>query len=671
MERCNGCMKLKKSHPVCEHCGYDERTKNQEHQLPVGTVLHGQYQVGKVLGQGGFGITYLGWDRTLQMPVAIKELFPMGMVSRNCNYSCKVTNTDGGKWKDQVRDIRNRFLQEARTLAQLSNVSEIVNIRYFFEENNTAYIIMEYLQGTDLRRYVKQKGGCLSAQETLSIMKPVIRALSVVHEHSLIHRDISPDNIMMMDDGKIKILDFGAAKSVTNPDQNNPLSQSTQAILKHGFAPIEQYQSRGSLGPWTDVHALCATIFFCLTGNVPPDAPRRIVEGIHLDWSRFPDLTDRQRSVLGAGMAIRAQDRTASMEALYAELYRSEQQKIIPDTPRIAKTCPVCMQELGQSGVCGRCGHDARFSNKTWQLPAGTFLSRRYGVGRVLAEGTCDITYKGWDLSRNRPVAIREFFVRGMVDRDSQSNLRLMDVEPAWQEFVRRAYDNFYTSTRNLTTIGTGAQFPSVYEVLNEKGTAYQIMEFVPGKTLARYVRERGGKLDPARALALMEPVIRGMGNAHRSGEIHRDLNPNNIKVTEDGKAWILDFCIVPELRTPWEIRQGMKQQPSPFHPYELYTDRYPLNPATDVYAVCAILYWCMTGQLPPDGPRRVRDHVNPQWWLIPGLTPQQRNTLDKGMAVQNGSRIANMEELYNGLFLGDGDMPTIPAGNNGWSWRT
>lgn len=652
-KRCYSCMQLKKKHPYCEHCGYDERKKNEIHQLPAGTVLHNQYMVGRVLGQGGFGITYVGWDKLLQMPVAIKELFPSGMVTRNSQYSTVVTNTDAEKYKGLVQDIRKRFLQEARVLAQLSHVTEIVNVRYFFEENNTAYIIMEYLKGTDLKHYVENHGGRLSARETLDIMRPVIKALSVVHENNLIHRDISPDNIMMLEGGRIKLLDFGAAKTVVNPDKNNPLSQSTQTILKHGFAPIEQYQSKGNLGPWSDVHALCATIYFCLTGEVPPDAPRRIVEGTRPDWNRFHDLTDRQRRALEKGMQIRAVDRTGSMEELYNDLYAEANQNRGGSgvTEPMKLRCPVCGREMSHGLTCSRCGYDTRLRHTKHQLTAGTILSGRYSVGHALGQSSCDITYAGWDLAGDRPVAIKEFFLQGMVERDSQYGLRLAGGEPLWQSYVQKAFQNFLTSARNWAKMGTVPEFPEIYEVFEDKRLAYAVMEYIPGKSLRRYVLSQGGKLSASRALSLMEPVIRAMGEAFRMGEVHRDLNPDNIKITDDGRARIIDFSIIPDLRNPWEVRQGLKQQPSPFHPYELYTGKYSLNPAVDVYAVCAILYWCVTGQEPPDGIRQMRDHIRPEWWRISGLTEQQRQTLERGMSLTPGNRPSTMEELADGLY--------------------
>ncbi len=319
-KRCYGCMRLKTQSPLCEHCGYNENIDNLPHQLPLGTILHGQYEVGKVLGQGGFGITYLGWDRALESPVAIKEYYPSAIGSRETLSSLTVSCTSE-QGLDSFRHNQKRFLKEARVLAKLSGIPGIVRVLNLFEENETAYIVMEYVQGMDLRRYVQLMGGKLTPEQTFAILKPVMQVLEKVHEADLVHRDISPDNIMLQPDGTAKLLDFGAVREVVDADTEKMLSQSTEAILKHGFAPLEQYQKKGSLGPWTDVYAMCATIYYCLTGAVPPEAHARLLDGEQIPWDTVPGLTQAQREDLAQGMQLLPRERTASMAALSRVLY--------------------------------------------------------------------------------------------------------------------------------------------------------------------------------------------------------------------------------------------------------------------------------------------------------------------------------------------------------------
>lgn len=338
---CYGCMKEKTSSPVCEHCGFDERQRNERHQLPIGIVLRQQYVVGRVLGQGGFGITYIGWDMNLDMPVAIKEFYPGSMVSRDCTIQTEIhcyTNA-----RAAYEDSKNRFLREAKALARFREVPEIVHVQNFFEENGTAYIVMEYVQGTDLRNYLRSAAVRPTVQEVLEILRPVLQALATVHQAGLVHRDISPDNIMLLPNGKVKLLDFGAVREVGNAAVDKELTHATQAILKHGFAPLEQYQAKGALGPWTDIYALCATIYYCATGKVPPEAHERMMEDIPIAWSSVPGLTGQQTDTLEKGMALMPRDRIGSAQELYEGLYGTP--KAVPrektETPAAEEKIPV------------------------------------------------------------------------------------------------------------------------------------------------------------------------------------------------------------------------------------------------------------------------------------------------------------------------------------------
>ena len=246
MAICISCQKTIES-PVCPHCGYPAKPQNEPHQLPVGTMLRGRYQVGRVLGQGGFGITYLGRDTLMETTVAIKEFYPSGIVTRDIGSTRVVCLTE--KMTDHYVRSKERFLREAKALVRFRSIPEVVDLLDFVEENETAYIVMEYVRGVDLGRYIQSKGGRLGVDETFRILRPVMEALATVHKGNIVHRDISPDNIILDPLGGAKLLDFGAVRTVDAPDLEKGLAKSTEAILKHGFAPLEQYNSRGSLGP--------------------------------------------------------------------------------------------------------------------------------------------------------------------------------------------------------------------------------------------------------------------------------------------------------------------------------------------------------------------------------------------------------------------------------------
>ena len=329
-KRCPSCLR----EYVGERCscGYPEKGQNASHQLPVGTVLRGRYMIGKALGQGGFGITYLAWDKLMQTAVAVKEFYPGGTVFRKSATSLAV-ECGTEEIIPHYEYSKERFLREAGALVKFKDIPEIVDILDFAEENNTAYIVMEYVRGMDLAKYVAMKGGKLSPEETFRILRPVMEALAKVHKGGIVHRDISPDNIILDPMGGAKLLDFGAVRAVEDPDVDKGLNKSTEAILKQGFAPIEQYNTRGNLGPWTDEYAVCATVWYCLTGTVPAEASIRVSEGIDPDWAGIPGLPAHQQKALEKGMACRAKDRYRSLDELLEALFPSEEKMAVSPEP--------------------------------------------------------------------------------------------------------------------------------------------------------------------------------------------------------------------------------------------------------------------------------------------------------------------------------------------------
>ena len=339
-KRCHACMQIV-SGAVCEHCGYNMNTPSPRHHLAAGTVLNGQYYIGRALGQGGFGITYFAWDLNLDTPVAIKEYYPAGYVHRDNLQSQEVVGNQ--QTNHLFQNGKEYFLREAKSLAKLATVPEIVHIRTYFQANGTAYIVMEYITGMPLHKYVMNRGYRISVGETLSILKPVMEALARVHDANLIHRDISPDNIMLMPNGKVKLLDFGAARSSENADPSKALPKSTQAVAKHGYTPVEQYQTRGALGPWTDVYALCATFFFCITGSSPTSAMDRMVYQQNFDWANLaPELNAYQVATLNRGLALNPKDRIGSVRELFRGLYGLE----------MFQWCKTCAECISQDCAC-------------------------------------------------------------------------------------------------------------------------------------------------------------------------------------------------------------------------------------------------------------------------------------------------------------------------------
>ena len=297
----------------CHHCDGTSHITAERHQLVAGTVLHNRYLLGHALGHGGFGITYIGRDLVLDQRVAVKEYFPSSFATRDISLSLDIT-VSGEQQRELLAKGKSKMLSEAQVLARLSNVDGVVHVQDFFEENNTAYIVMEYLEGKDLRSVLFTK--TFSAEETLRMMLPVIESLELVHEQNVIHRDISPDNIMQLDSGALKLMDFGAARDAVPEDD-----ASVSVVLKAGYAPAEQYFRRGNQGPWTDIYALCATMMKCITGKTPPDALQRL----DMDTIQWPSqqkirISAKQEKILKKGLELKPEDRYQNLGELRRDI---------------------------------------------------------------------------------------------------------------------------------------------------------------------------------------------------------------------------------------------------------------------------------------------------------------------------------------------------------------
>lgn len=268
--RCMNCMKeYEEGQAKCPRCGYVRGTRPREiYHLYPEMELADRYIIGTVVGFGGFGVLYRAWDRKLEHMVAIKEYYPAGMVTRIPGQKEVILYT--GKKHDEYKNGLTRFLDEARNTARFSSNPNIVNVFDFFEENGTAYMVMEFLEGVSLKEYISRAGGRLPWQQAVEIGLRIIDALKDVHGAKILHRDLSPDNVFMCDDGKIKLLDFGAARFTGLDDE-----KTRTIVLKMGFAPPEQYRSKSQQGPYTDIYALGATLYRAITGQTPDESVNR------------------------------------------------------------------------------------------------------------------------------------------------------------------------------------------------------------------------------------------------------------------------------------------------------------------------------------------------------------------------------------------------------------
>ena len=326
---CPYCMSPIAEGESCPACGrLAEGYEPLPHHLPAGTVLTDRYLLGAVIGEGGFGITYIGLDLLLKIKVAIKEYYPRDRAIRTSAVTTVVNSFTGNAGKGYEKGKR-RFIEEARIMARMEKQSAIVGVRDFFESNNTAYIVMEFVEGATLSQLVERRGGRILPAELLGMVEPLFGALSDLHGMGLIHRDISPDNIML-EKGAMRLLDFGCARDMEASDE------TLNITLRHGYAPVEQYRNSGQ-GPWTDVYALSATLYYCLTGIVPPQSLERLMEeSLVLPNKIGVPLSELEERALLWGMGIQPKDRPQSIEQLYGALYKGD-----PVPPPLPDSDPV------------------------------------------------------------------------------------------------------------------------------------------------------------------------------------------------------------------------------------------------------------------------------------------------------------------------------------------
>lgn len=295
-ELCMNCFSVKGQYEVCPFCGYVEGTPpRQPHYLTPGTVLGNRFIVGTAIGVGGFGITYKCFDSTLGVIVAVKEFYPAGLVNRAPGES-RVGLLSGDK-KGQYQEQLQRFLLEAQSVAQFGKAKDIVNVFDFFEENGTAYIVMEYIDGVLLKDYL-EKQGVIAPEAAMSIIMPIIEAVKKIHSKGIIHRDISPDNIFIADENTIKIFDFGAARL-----NNSKEGMAAEPVIKVGYSPLEQYRDKSRQGFYTDVYAVGAILYQMLTGVKPIESTER-------------EFKDELKSPRELGVKVSANTDRAVMEAL-------------------------------------------------------------------------------------------------------------------------------------------------------------------------------------------------------------------------------------------------------------------------------------------------------------------------------------------------------------------
>ena len=459
IRRCMGCMSTYEAiDEMCPFCGYIEGTPAKEaYHIKPGSLLHDRYTVGRAIGFGGFGITYIAWDNKLMQKVAIKEYMPSEYATRVPG-NLTVTIYDGERYTEFMTGLQ-KFLDEAQRLAKFQNVPGIVRILDCFSENLTAYIVMEYLDGMTLKQYLAEHGGKLPYEEAVEFILPVLAALQAVHKEGIIHRDISPDNIFITEDGEVKLLDFGAARYASTG-----YSKSLSVILKPGYAPAEQYLSHGEQGPWSDVYATAATLYRMITGVVPEEA----LERKEKDTLKPPAALgaklpkNAEKAILNA-LNVRVENRTASAEEFEAQLLSTANVIRVTEKgeKRFNAKMPLWMRAslIAAAGLAAVC--IVLFATGVLKLGVGNrliFSSTLFDGGDVNTPGVINLTQEeGSDAAARQGMT---FYVMGAYESTTAARGIIMSQDPAPGTKVP-------AGSRLKVEVSTGPQYALIPDIID------------------------------------------------------------------------------------------------------------------------------------------------------------------------------------------------------------
>lgn len=324
---CLNCFRDKGEYEVCPHCGYSGASDHvQTCYLQPGVILSGRFIIGKAVGMGGFGITYKAYDAKLDMIVAIKEFYPGGMANRTMGGTQVEIFT--GSQEDSYRRMLERFLEEARNMAVFSKESDIVRVYDYFEENGTAYIVMEFIEGMLLKDYLKEYGA-IRQKDAVPLFLNILQIINKLHMHGIIHKDISPDNLFVQENNKIKLFDFGAANF-----QGKLEEDLHEVVVKAGYAPPEQYRKNVKPDPTMDVYAAGALFYEIITGERPLAATDRMIEDdLELPTKLGVEVDENLEKAILKAMALDPEQRFHSIQEFYDTVAESREVEIMKPKP--------------------------------------------------------------------------------------------------------------------------------------------------------------------------------------------------------------------------------------------------------------------------------------------------------------------------------------------------
>lgn len=361
----------------------DKTSKSDTYWLLEGSQLNHRYKVQRVIAEGGMGLVYFGFDEVLQTQVSIKEFFPRKYSMRQGG---KELRPYEGEAEEFFKSGLEKFINEARTLARFGSYDSVVSTRDFFYENNTGYIVMDYIDGLTVRELI-EKEGKMKPERVLALMKPVLYAMSAIHEAGLLHRDIAPDNLILRSNGSLVLIDFGTARFL-NDDEEKTMT----IYYKSGYSASEQYAPDMEKGPFTDLYGICATMYYMLTGIKPQESIQRILKDRVVPLENFHNISleKEKKELIMQGMAIQSSKRIKNVDVLYEELYKEAEAEGKKGLKGMGYKIALLIVIFSIMFVCVKIG--ASYSKKEVTVPVASQTPIVSATATILSTATPKVT---------------------------------------------------------------------------------------------------------------------------------------------------------------------------------------------------------------------------------------------------------------------------------------
>lgn len=571
-----------------------EQISSHSFSLPQGFLLqNGKYRIESVLDEGGMGYSYAAVLVQLDIKITIKELFLAGKCLRGNAGEVTLKSLSA----DRFEGFKNDFISEGRSLAKFKHPN-LVKVRDIFEENNTAYLIMDYVEGTVLEQYVAQRVG-ISEEEALSYTRQIAGALDEIHGQGLLHKDVQPSNIIITDNGIAVLVGMGVTAQFNKPN------------AAPNYAPMEQYiaqyAKKDTCGPFTDIYSLAATLYYCLMAEHPYSAIERQNAELVPPKTLLPNLEEATNTAIMKAMAMNIAERPQSI-AEWLHILR----------PALVKK------------------HEHRYA-----LKSGTALQQgRYRIETLNDSNGQTFTYNAVDLKNGQFVVIEELFFTAQCIR-SEHHRVLSDTigEENWKEIV-----GDYEQEAQLLKGIKHPNWIAVLTVFRENNTIYKVSEKIEAVSMSEYIAHKG-KITEREAVGLTRQVAAALRLLHDKGIIHKDICPDNIQVHPQKGAMLGGLGIKID-----RYKGGGIQDILGFFPIEQYIANAALSKSTDIYSLAATLYYCTTGNVPMSVFDRYYANLPALRQVNRSISQNTNSAVLKALAVKAEDRYTSLPEFLADL---------------------